>query len=80
MVQGFKDSSSSIHKLLEAVGITRLPIDWRQEPQHYYWQERIDTVNTVGVGTIYPQITYWKKGFEDFLLDFRDILQAECSL
>jgi hypothetical protein len=80
VVAGFMNPTSSIHRLLDVVGITGLPLDWRNQPYKYKWQDEVDKINQVGVGTLYPQITYWKKGFEDFLGDFRNTLQAECSL
>lgn len=43
-------------------------------------QSEIDRVNDSGVGALDPQIGYRKKGFREFLLDFRDTMKAACSI
>lgn len=80
VVAGFMNPSSPIHRLLQVMGVSGIPVDSPKLPFAYRFQDQVDRMNHTGIGMLYPQILYWTRGFEEFLSTFRSILEAEMCL
>ena len=67
----YMTQGSFIYKMLKQLGVKSLPLD--VSGNNYLYQQKEQDLNNLGYSEIYPQIFFYKNGYDTFLSQFNTI-------